>query len=227
MDKSKLIIFGTGIISDCLSPFFEKSNSFEIVAYCIDKEFKKENFFKGKPIISEEDLYENYDPINYKIFIALGYHNLNELRRNKFINLKSKGYKFVSFIPETFKNIPMSIGENCLILPGANIQPHCKIEDNTFIWNDALIGHHTLIKKNVWITGGAAIGGLCEIGENCFLGLNATVGPSVKIGDNCILGAKSLTTKCLKSNSVVVERDTSIHRLDSNQFLKLTKSFSN
>ena len=41
----------------------------------------------------------------------------------------------------------MTIGDNCLILPGANIQPHCKIEDNTFIWNDALIGHHSLIKK--------------------------------------------------------------------------------
>tara|TARA_Y100001978_G_C23683075_1_gene430200 strand:- start:969 stop:1652 length:684 start_codon:yes stop_codon:yes gene_type:complete len=227
MPRTKLIIFGTGIISDCLSPFFENCDCFDVIAYCVDNEFKKADTFRGKPIISLEDLDNNYGSQNFKIFVALGYHDLNKLREKKFNYFKSKGYTLVSFIPESYKSVPIDIGENCLILPGANIQPHCKIEDNTFIWNDALVGHHTLIKKNVWITGGSAIGGLCEIGENCFLGLNVTVGPCVTIGDNCILGAKSLTTKCLKSNSVVVEQDTSIHRLDSNQFLKLTKAFSN
>ena len=46
MDKTKLIIFGTGIISDCLSPFFEESDSFDIIAYCVDKKFKKKIFLE-------------------------------------------------------------------------------------------------------------------------------------------------------------------------------------
>jgi hypothetical protein len=53
----KIIIFGTGIVSDCVSFYFEKDNKFEIVAYCCDPEYIKETTFRGKPLISFDEIY--------------------------------------------------------------------------------------------------------------------------------------------------------------------------
>tara|TARA_B100001250_G_scaffold412252_1_gene442978 strand:- start:1377 stop:2054 length:678 start_codon:yes stop_codon:yes gene_type:complete len=225
MKKTKLIIFGTGIISDCVTAYFKNKKDIEIIAYCIDKQFRESDNFNGIPIINKEDILEEFSPKDIKIFVALGYHNLNRLREENFKYFKSIGFEFFSYIPDDLRNFPFKIGRNCLILPGAIIQPHSVIGDNVFIWNDALIGHHSKIGRNSWLTGGVTIGGLSEIGENCFLGLNASVGPSIGIGDNCILGANTLTTRNISSNSVVVQQDTPIHRLNSDQFLKITQAF--
>tara|TARA_Y100001968_G_C19390946_1_gene735559 strand:+ start:642 stop:1325 length:684 start_codon:yes stop_codon:yes gene_type:complete len=226
MKSKKLIIFGTGIISDCLTSYFENQTKYEIVAYSVDKEFINTQKFKDKPLLAKEDIIKMYTPNDCYIFVALGYHNLNKLREDKFNYFKKNGFRFASLIPDCYQNIPVKIGQNCLVLPGVTLQPHCQINDNVFIWSNALIGHHSIINNNCWVTGGSTIGGVSKLGDNSFLGLNATVGPNISIGENCILGAHTLTTRNLLSNSVVVQPDTSIHRLDSNQFLRITREFS-
>ncbi len=85
------------------------------------------------------------------------------------------------------------------------------------------MGHHSVIKSHTWITSGANIGGNVKISEKCFLGLNSTVGQMVKIGENCFLGANSLLTKNLKKNSVCINNDTKIFKLDTKNFYRLTK----
>jgi acetyltransferase-like isoleucine patch superfamily enzyme len=67
------------------------------------------------------------------------------------------------------------------------------------------------------------IGGGSVVGERCFLALNATVGNEVKIGSDSILGARTLLTRSVASKSVLVERDTELFRLDSDQFLRISK----
>lgn len=42
------------------------------------------------------------------------------------------------------------------------------------------------------------------VGENTFIGMGTYIMPNVKIGNNCVVGARSLVTKDVPDNSVVV-----------------------
>lgn len=220
--RDKIIIFGAGKISEVISTYLMLEDIFEISAYVVDSEFKKSENFFGKPLISTEDAIKIYSPIKYKCFIALGYQNNNSLRREKYDFFKRKGYEFVSYIDKKIK-IDFEIGENVFLMDNTIIQPKVKIGNNVFIWGGAMVGHHSNLEDNCWITGGAMIGGSSVIGNSSFLGMGSTVGHEIIIGKNCFLGANILVSKNLPDDSVIIQSDTDILRLNTNQFLKITK----
>ncbi len=220
--RDKIIIFGAGKISEVISTYLMLEDIFEISAYVVDSEFKKSEKFFGKPLISTEDAIKTYSPTKYKCFIALGYQNNNSLRREKYDFFKKRGYKFVSYIDKKIK-IDLEIGENVFLMDNAIIHPKVKIGNNVFIWGGAMVGHHSNLEDNCWITGGAMIGGSSVIGNSSFLGMGTTVGHEVIIGKNCFLGANILVSKNLSDDSVIIQSDTDILRLNTNQFLKITK----
>ncbi len=48
--------------------------------------------------------------------------------------------------------------------------------------------------------------GSVEIGSNVWIGSNTIILPNVKIGDNVIIAAGSIITKCVESNSVLIQK---------------------
>ena len=219
-----LVIFGTGKIAECVSYYFEREREWRIVAYCCDRSHMQEDSFLGHPVIAFEDVKKLYPPVRYLMFVALGYHGINSLRRTKYEEALNKGYDLASYVsPSVYGKF--LVGNNSLILDDAVIQPFVSIGNDVFIWGGAMIGHHAVIRDHSWITGSANVGGLSDIGEACFLGMNATIGPEVKVGAKSLLGANSLVTKCVPDNSVIIVRDTEVHRLDVDNFLRLTSSF--
>ena len=220
--KDKIIIFGAGKISEVISAYFLLDNKFEICAYAVDANYKKSEIFLGKPLITEQEAINNYSPKDYSFFIALGYHNNNKLRKEKYQFFKSKGYRFVNYIDKKIR-IDIEVGENVFLMDDVLLQPKVKIGNNVFIFGGAMVGHHSIIKDNCWITGGALIGGSVFIGDSTFLAMGTTVGHETQIGKNCFLGANILVSKNLPDNSVVIKPDTDILRLNTEQFLKITK----
>lgn len=220
----ELVIFGTGKISDCVSYYFEREGDYRIAAYCCDRSFLEEETFNGRPVVAFENIEENYPPERFSLFIALGYHGLNGLRKMKCSEGGAKGYTLASYVsPYVYGDF--TIGANSLLLDGAVVQPKAKIGNNVFVWGGAMIGHHAAIQDHCWVTGSANVGGLSTIGEECFLGLNATIGHGVEVGVRCLIGANTLITKPVASESVIVTSDTVTHRLKVDQFLRLTSCF--
>jgi UDP-3-O-[3-hydroxymyristoyl] glucosamine N-acyltransferase len=158
------------------------------------------------------------------MFIAIGYHNLNNFRKEKFLQAIKLGYQLESYVGsnvfEKFK-----IGRNSFVMDGSVIQPYVSIGDNSFIWSGSMIGHHVKISNHCWITGSVNIGGLSEIYDECFLGLNATVSNNVIIGKRSLLGACTFVNKNLPEKSVVIEPGSNLFRLNSDNFLKISNSF--
>ena len=219
-----IVIFGTGKISECVTFYFNKDEKFKIAAYCCHQSHISKEIFENKPVVPFERITELYPPEQYCLFIAVGYHELNGLRTRLYEEGRTLGYNFATYIsPNLGDNF--SAGENTLILDEVIVQPKAKFGNNVFVWGGAMIGHHVEIKDNCWITGSSNIGGLSKIGRGCFLGLNATIGHEVELGDNCLIGASALVTNSVGPNSVVVTRDTEQHRLNADQFLKLTSHF--
>jgi len=220
----EIVIFGTGKIADCVSYYFEREGDYRIVAYCCDRTFLKEKTFNGRPVVAFEEIVSLYPPERYAMFIALGYHEVNALRTQKYHEGLAKGYILASYV-SPYVHGTFTIGANSLLLDNAVVQPKVTIGNNAFIWGGAMIGHHAIINDHCWVTGSANVGGLSTIGEGCFLGLNATIGHGVEVGSSSIIGANTLITKPVASESVIVSSDTEIHRLKVHQFLRLTSCF--
>ena len=220
----KLIIFGIGQTSEIFTHYFNKDSDYEIVAYSADDKFCKKKNFKKKPLIPLSKLKKAFSPKNYSIFIAISYSQNNLKRKNKFLEIKKKGYKFANYISTKSNFVPKILhGENIAILENQSIQPFVKIEDNVFIWSGCVLGHHSKIKSHCWITSGTNIGGNVKISERCFFGLNSTIGHMTNIGENCFIGANALVTKHIKKNSVYINNDTKKFKLDIKNFNRLTE----
>lgn len=201
----RVIIFGTGEIAQLAKFYFDHDSDIQVVAFCVDKTFCVKDEFEGLPLVSFEDVESIYPPNEFKMFVALSYRNMNNLRLEKYNQAKSKGYELVSYISSksTILN-NFTIGDNCFILEDNTIQPFVEIGSNVTIWSGNHIGHHSVILNNVFVSSHVVISGHCRIGLNSFLGVNSTIGHNVNLGKATLVGAGSIITKDTEENSVYV-----------------------
>jgi carbonic anhydrase/acetyltransferase-like protein (isoleucine patch superfamily) len=61
------------------------------------------------------------------------------------------------------------------------------------------------------------------MGKNCFLAVNATVGHGIEIADQCFIGANALVVKSTKFGEAYLVENTKPFRLNSHQFLRMSK----
>lgn len=222
--RKNLLIFGTGKISEAVSFFFEKDSNYIICAYICDDDFVSSETFLGKPVVALSKFEDKFKPEEYEMFVAVGYQAMNQLRTLKYKYFKNLGFTFASYISPTVKgNFP--IGENTIVMDGTVIQPCAKFGNNVFVWGGTMVGHHAIIEDNCWLTGGCQIGGLTKIGQSTFVGLGAIVGHEVVIGEKCMLGAGTLMCKSIPAGTVLVAPNTESHRLNSEQFTRMSTCF--
>ena len=221
---SKIIIFGAGKIADVA--YFQLTNDspHAVAAFSADGDYisQKEKF--GLPVIAFEEVLDKYPPDDFKMLVAVGYQDLNRFRAQKYEEAKSKGYELISYVSSRASNFgKVEIGDNCLILENAVIQPCSKVGNDVFFWNGNHLGHHASVEDHCYIAGQVVISGASVIEPYCFLGVNATIGHEIKIGRESFIGAGALVTKNVAPKSVYIVPDTPRFRLDSDTFLKLTK----
>jgi sugar O-acyltransferase (sialic acid O-acetyltransferase NeuD family) len=222
--KNNLIIFGIGKIAEAVSYYFERDSNYTICAYVCDDAFVTSDTFLGKPVVALSQFNDKFTPGSYTIFVAVGYQAMNQLRTIKIEYFKNLGYSFAKYIsPYVLGNF--TIGENSIIMDGAVIQPCAKFGNNVLVWGGTMVGHHAIIEDNCWLTGGCLIGGLSKIGKSTFVGLGATVGNEIVIGEKCMLGAGTLTCKSINAGTVLVAPNTEPHRLNSDQFTRMSNCF--
>jgi sugar O-acyltransferase (sialic acid O-acetyltransferase NeuD family) len=221
---SQIVIFGEGKIADEAYFYLTNDSSHEVVAFTADEEYISNDQKLGLPVIPFAKVQKKYPPPDFKMFVALGYQNLNKLRATKYNEAKEKGYELISYINSRASNFgDVVIGDNCLILENAVVQPCSKIGNNVFIWSGNHIGHHATIEDHCYIAGQAIISGNTTIEPYCFIGVNATIGHEVTIGRESLIGAGTLVTKNADPKSVYITQDSPKFRLDSTSFMQMTK----
>lgn len=221
---SKIVIFGAGKIADVAYHYLTNDSLHEIVSFTVDSAYLTKREMFGRPVIPFENVQDKYPPGDFKMFIAVGYQDLNKFRAQKYEESKIKGYELISYINSQASNFGrVEVGDNCFVLENAVIQPCSKIGNNVFIWSSNHIGHHAAVGDHCFIAGHVIIGGSTTIEPSCFIGVNATIGHEITIGRESFIGAGVLITKTLKPRSVYITQDTPKYRLDSSAFLRLTK----
>ncbi len=216
-----ILIYGNGKIAKVIYQFVKKQ--FNVVAFTVDSEFIDEDNIEGLALIPFENIQNRYNPCYYKMIIAVGYIQMNNIREKKYHEAKEKGYDFINYIhPSIEIHDSIKIGENNIILDYATIQPYVTIGNSNFIWSNAVIAHGSTVGDTNWIASGVVISGDANIKSKCFLGVNATIGHNTTIEDENFIGANTLVTKSTNDKEVFISKEGEKFRLDSQRFLHFT-----
>ncbi len=220
--KQKLIIFGVSQLSELAHYYFTQDSAYEVTAFCVDVDYLTEDTLCGLPVVSFETVEKSFSPEEYSIFVAVGYSNINALRKEKYLAAKSKGYDIASYISTKatiFDNV--TIGENAFILENNTIQPFVKIGDNVTLWSGNHIGHHSTIKDHNFISSHVVVSGGVTIKESCFLGVNSTLRNDITIGDKSVIGAGAIIMEDTTNQSVYIADKTIVKKITSDRLKKI------
>lgn len=221
---SKVVIFGSGKIADEAYFYLTNDSPHEVVAFTVDGEYLTAREKLGLTVVPFEEVEAAYPPGEFKMFVAVGYQDLNKLRARKYEEAKARGYELISYVSSRASNFGrVEVGDNCFVLEFAVIQPCARVGNDVFIWSGNHIGHHASVGDHCYIAGNVVISGNTVVEPYCFVGVSATVGHEVTVGAESFIGAGSLVTKNVEPRSVYVTPDTPKFRLDSPSFLRLTK----
>ena len=221
---SKVVIFGAGKIADEAYFYLTNDSPHQVVAFTVNAAYLSSEEKLGLPVVAFEEVEGKYPPGDFRMFVALGYQDLNRFRARKYEEAKAKGYQLISYVSSRASNFgEVEVGDNCFVLEFAVIQPCAKIGNDVFIWSANHIGHHASIADHCYIAGNVVVSGNTKIDPYCFIGVSATLGHEITIGAESFIGAGSLITKNVEPRSVYVTPDTPKFRLDSSTFMRLTK----
>lgn len=221
---SKVVIFGAGKIADEAYFYLTNDSPHEVVAFTVDAEHVGAGRKLGLPVVPFEGLTQSHPPGDFKMFVAVGYQDLNRFRARRYEEAKAKGYELISYVSSRASNFGnVEVGDNCFVLEFVTIQPCSRVGNNVFLWSGNHVGHHATVGDHCYVAGSVVISGSTVIEPYCFLGVNSTIGHEVTIGAESFVGAGTLVTKSAPPKSVYVAADTPRFRLDSDAFLRLTK----
>ena len=184
----RIIVFGAGETANLAYEYFTFDSPYEVVAFAVDGVFKKENAFRGLPVIASEDAVRLFPPMDFKAFVAVSSGGLNYQRARLFRRVKSMGYQLVSYVSScafVWRNV--KIGENCFIMEHNALAPFTTVGDDVVMFGGNYVAHQSKIGDHCFLTSHVVIAGLSEIGHNTFMGVNSCVGDHVSVGaDNFI-----------------------------------------
>ena len=77
----KILVYGNGNIAKVLYYFLKKQ--FDVVGFTVDKKHILENSIEGLPLVAFENVQEKFEVSKYKMIIAIGYIQMNNIREKK------------------------------------------------------------------------------------------------------------------------------------------------
>lgn len=193
--NKKLVIFGAGPIGELAHYYFTNDSEYQVSGFVVDADYRDTDKFCNLPMTDYEKIEQDYPASEYDLFIAMSYSHLNEARKNKYLDAKSKGYTIASYISSKATVLTDKIGDNAFILEDNTIQPFVTIGNNVTLWSGNHIGHHGTIEDHVFIASHIVMSGNCVIGESSFVGVNATLRDGIKIGKKNIIGMAAVIAR--------------------------------
>lgn len=199
MGRKKLVIIGATEFAEIAFEYFMIESEYEVVAFTVDREYRRMDYLKGKPVIAFDELREKYPSDNYYLFTAITYGKMNDIRKRFYETGKKWGYRFATYIsPYSFVWNNVRIGEDTFIFENNTIQYNAYIGTGVVLWSGNHIGHSAVIKDFSFISSHVVISGFCIIGMNSFCGVNSTLGNNIELGDYSLVGAGTVVTHSQK-----------------------------
>jgi sugar O-acyltransferase (sialic acid O-acetyltransferase NeuD family) len=188
-----LVIFGAGEYAEVAYSYFREVGTHEVVAFTVDRQYVDTDTSYGLPLVPFEDVARLYSPDSHDFFVAVGYAQINGVRRAKYETAKAMGYAMASYIsPRAIIHPDAELGEHCFILDDVVLEPFASVGDNVTIWTGAVIAHYSRVASHCFVSIRVLIAGGTSIGEQCFLGVGAVLRDHLSVGERTVVGAGAI-----------------------------------
>jgi sugar O-acyltransferase (sialic acid O-acetyltransferase NeuD family) len=190
-----VVIFGLGPFASLVWYVLSHDSPHRVVGFTVDREYCQSDSLHDLPVVPFDALEERFPPTHARLMLAVGPHQINGLRADRYMAAKQRGYGFVSYVASRAMVWPdLAIGENCMVFEGCMVHPFARIGDNCILRSGSHVSHHATIASHCFLAAHAVVAGSAIIGERCFLGLNSTVRDGVQIAPRCLVGAGAVVT---------------------------------
>lgn len=206
--SNKVVLWGCGQIAEVAYFYLTNDSHYEVVGFCVDREYLKQDNFHGLPVVAFEDIEKIYPPTEYKMFISISYDRMNSVRKEKYYAAKQKGYSCISYVSSKATYYGTSVGENCFIMENNVIQPYSTIGNNVIMWSGNHLGHHSRIEDHCFIASHVVISGSTVVGEESFLGVNSTIRDNIVLGKRNLIGAGAVILRNTEDEAVFTVNKT-------------------
>jgi sugar O-acyltransferase (sialic acid O-acetyltransferase NeuD family) len=202
--KTPTVLFGNGKYASAIYHYLSHDSDFKVVAFTVDEQYIDRPCKHKLPVVAFETVERFYPPDEFSMLVALGFKQKNQLRYQRYLQAKQKGFQFASYVASTASVWNAEVGENCIILDQVVIQPFVTIGTNTIISSSAYIGHHTIIGNNCFISAHSSIAGSVTIDDFTLIGINCSVKDGVEIGKSCTIGSSAAVICNIDDGQTVV-----------------------
>lgn len=184
------LILGNGDYARMVFRYLKNTKSIQVAAYTVDKELISESVLDGITVISTDEILERFDPQTTKIFMGIGYRNMNQIKEREYIRYKKMGFNFENFIhPTAIIENDVVLGEGNNIFEGVIIQEGVTIGNANLIYGGALIAHENRIGNYNSFSVKSCVAGCSVVRNNCFIGANATIRDHIILENYTLVGA--------------------------------------
>jgi sugar O-acyltransferase (sialic acid O-acetyltransferase NeuD family) len=218
--SDKLVLVGDSLFAEIAYEYFTHDSPYEVVAFAVEREYRKRDELLGLPVVDFEELSQRYPPGDHSVYVALVYTQLNRLRARLAAAATELGYSLASYVSSSafvWRNV--ELGEHCFVFENNVVQPFVRIGDNVVLWSGNHIGHHSRIRDNVFVSSHVVVSGSVDIGENSFLGVNSTLVNDITIGRDTWLGPNVTLTRDAPPGSVYRPARSERRDVSSYEFL--------
>lgn len=200
--QRKLLIVGAGDFADLWVYYIRQYfKEYTIAACSVDQKYIRQDFWNGIPVIPFEQIEVKCPPAEYDVVVAIGYKQMNNIRKEKLLWCINAGYHLPNFIhPSAWIEADAVMGQGNLILEHAVLAHGVSIGHGNIIWNAVHLSHETKMENFNYLAPGTILAGKSEIGSNCFFGIGSSIRGKRYIADYTVVGAGAYinekTEKC-------------------------------
>lgn len=222
---SKVVLFGCGRGADVAYRYLKGDTQHDIIGFTVDEEFMKSETFHNLPLVPFESVEKHFPPSEYRMFILLGYQDMNHLRATKYLQSREKGYRFISYINSSIYALEtLDVGENCFIMENQSINLDVKIGNNVVMWSCNHIGDCSVIEDHVWISSHVSVAGGVTIKEYSFVGIHASISNNVILSPETLVGAGTFISQDTKKKGVYTQPGAACIFEDSRKFMNILET---
>lgn len=199
-----VIVFGTGDFADIVSFVLEKKTGRSIAAYAIHERYRREETWRGRPLISLEESEHLYPPSEFDAVLAIIGKKMFCQREDVFKEIAVKGYSLINVIDPSASVDTKAIGSGNIILANCSLEAHCCIGNGNIIWQNTVLPHHNRVGDFNNLAPSVSLSGYSSVGNHCFIGNNVCIKNRIHVPDYCFIGAGAYVYGPLKENTVLV-----------------------
>ena len=148
---ANIVIFGAGDIARLAHFYFSTDSDHTVVAFTVDATYRNSDTFQGLPLVPFDQVALIYPPSDYKMFVAMSYAKMNQVRAAKYSEARALGYGLVSYVSSRCSFLTQyPHGDNCFILEDNTVQPFVRLGSNVTLWSGNHIGHDSTCRRSLF-----------------------------------------------------------------------------